>query len=113
MEANNMAAMREALVGLMDGICFHCDLSGDCKGTPCEKMQKAKAALAAPARNCDRYATADEALKAHKAAFEEDNFKNGECKLGCPGCDEFGTKCEVRWLLAPATERKGEDDGSK
>ena len=53
MEANNMKAMREALAGLIDGICFHCDLSEDCKGTPCEKMQKAKAALAKPPRACD------------------------------------------------------------
>ena len=42
------AAIREALVGLIDGICFHCDMSGGCKGVPCEKVQKAKAALSKP-----------------------------------------------------------------
>ena len=64
-------------------------------------------ALSAPARNCDLYATAEEALKAQQAAFEESNFENGECKLGCPGCDDFPIKCEVRWLFAPA-EKGGE-----
>lgn len=53
MDANNINEMREALAGLIDGICFHCDLSEDCKGAPCEKMQKAKAALAKPPRACD------------------------------------------------------------
>lgn len=52
-QIGNAAKMREALVGLIDGICFHCDMSEDCKGVPCEKMQKAKAALAAPPRQCD------------------------------------------------------------
>jgi hypothetical protein len=53
MEANNMKAIRDALAGLTDGICFHCDMSGDCKGVPCEKIQKAKAALSSPRLNCE------------------------------------------------------------
>lgn len=69
-----------------------------------EIIEIAEKAMAVPARNCDKYATANEALKAQQAAFDESNFENGECKLGCPGCDDFPIKCEVRWLFAPAKE---------
>jgi len=64
-------------------------------------------ALSAPARNCDLYASATEALKAQDVAFNEDNFKNGECKLGCPGCDDGLIDCKILWLFATAKERKG------
>ena len=53
MKAKDIYAIRKALAGLIDGICFHCDMSGDCKGVPCEKLQKAKAALASPRLNCE------------------------------------------------------------
>lgn len=43
--------------------------------------------LAAPARNCDRYSTADEALK----GWESDNKKPPE-------------QCFLQWLFAPARE---------
>lgn len=55
MKASNIKAIREALADLLDGTCFHCDLSEDCNGVPCEKVQNAKAALAAPPRNCDLF----------------------------------------------------------
>ena len=93
-----MVAMKEirdrAVAGVHSG-------SVDCY----EIIEIAEKAMAAPPRNCDKYATADEALKAQQAAFEESNFENGECKLGCPGCDDFPIKCEVRWLFA--TEKGG------
>ena len=67
----------------------------------------AKAALAAPPRNCDKYATADEALKAQEQMFNDSNFANGECKLGCPECDNPRVGCKIAWLFAPATEQEG------
>ena len=90
MEANNMKAMREALAGLIDGICFHCDLSEDCKGAPCEKMQKAKAALAAPPRNCDLY-------------------DNESCRMAyhLHGDGTMTMQAFADWLFAPATEQEG------
>ena len=67
----------------------------------------ARAALAAPPRNCDKYATADEALKAQEQMFNDSNFANGECKLGCPECDNPRVGCKIAWLYAPTTEQKG------
>ena len=97
----NAAKMREALGKLRAELWNNTVIAGKKKFT---LYEIADAALAAPARNCDLYATAEEALKAQQAAFEESNFENGECKLGCPGCDDFPTKCEVRWLFAPADQ---------
>ena len=54
-------------------------------------VDKAKAALAAPPRNCDKYATYDAA----KCAWYKE-----------PIATLFS-----RWLFAPATERKGDCDG--
>ena len=70
-------------------------------------IQEAEAALAEPARNCDKYATADEALKAQEQMFNDSNFANGECKLGCPECDNPRVGCKIAWLFAPATEKEG------
>ena len=66
----NAAAMREALVKMVDAVkayfgwddapAVH-DLNGP-DAFFCREMSKAIAALAAPARNCDRFKTAEEAL---------------------------------------------------
>ena len=60
---------------------------------------KAKHALSAPARNCDKFADAESARQAWL-----DDAENW---------DEFGSpKLELHeWLFALAAERKGEDDG--
>ena len=89
-QIGDAAKLREALVGLIDGICFHCDLSEDCKGVPCEKMQKAQAALAAHARNCDRPECATT-----KAAQDVWRKEDG------------GKTAYYDWLLAPATGKEG------
>ena len=94
----NAAAMREALAGLIDGICFHCDLSGDCKGEPCEKMQKAKAALAAPARNCDMYDNWYDANQTWERLPKDE--------LGYFVASNGVHECEQAWLFATA-EREG------
>ena len=78
-----------------------------------ELMLVIDAALAAPPRNCDRYATADEALKAQEQMFNDSNFANGECKLGCPECDNPRVGCKIAWLFALATEQEGGNDEQK
>ena len=78
-----------------------------------ELMLVINAALAAPPRNCDKYATADEALKAQEQMFNDSNFANGECKLGCPECDNPRVGCKIAWLFAPATEKEEETMDNK
>jgi hypothetical protein len=65
-----------------------------------------------PRRNCDRYATVDEAMDdfADKALIEEWNaLKAGKDR------DMLAVELFVftKWLYAPATEQEGESDGSK
>ena len=59
-----------------------------------------------PPRNCDRFATVDEARKAHEAVCE----KYGKCHNGCPLNNEehySAFDCFEAWLFAPATEQEG------
>ena len=93
MQANNMAAMREALE-----LFAHMNDDGYYDGSPVIKniVEKAKAALAAPPRNCDRFTDAESARRAW--LDDEDIW------------DEFGSpKLKLyEWLFAPATEQKRE-----
>ena len=76
----NAAALREALEKIArwdDGI--GADISNI-----------ARAALAAPARNCDRFATANDAVKGYIAAHPHDDE---------PDASTYGS-----WLFAPAAE---------
>ena len=94
----NAAAMSEALETILDKVN---GLDEECGVDPVEIRDIARAALAAPARNCDRFADAEAARQAWLADAEN--------------WDEFGSpKLELHeWLLAPAAERKGDGDGSK
>jgi hypothetical protein len=59
-----------------------------------------------PRRNCDRFATVDEARKAHEAICE----KYDKCHHGCPLNNEehySAFDCFEAWLFAPATEKEG------
>lgn len=59
--------------------------------------------FATPRRNCDRFATVDEARKTHEAICE----KYGKCHNGCPLNNEehySAFDCFEAWLFAPATE---------
>ena len=104
----NAAKLREALVGLIDGICFHCDMSGDCKGVPCEKMQKAKAALSAPPRNCD-VGTAEEQsdrYEAHCDAYHKATGTCDDCPIYKEECKMTGNipHCQLVWAQMPYEE---------
>ena len=59
------------------------------------------AALSAPPRNCDRFATVDEARKAHEE-YRGDYIMRASNKF------DFPMKFEA-WLLATATEKEGGD----
>ena len=107
----NAAAMREALEGCVHEMCERCDsymadnmqTHKPCPG--CVIVDKARAALAAPARNCDRFKTLDEAreafqdLRGHKILADVELWDS---------MDEAGAL--VRWLFAPA-KGKETDNG--
>ena len=67
----------------------------------------AESALSAPPRNCDRFATAAEAVAAHKQA--EQNCPPADC----PECPyivgrKSGVYCFEAWLFAPAAQEGGD-----
>lgn len=108
MEANNMAAMREALE-----LFAHMNDDGFYDKSPVVRsiVNKARAALAKPPRNCDAYQNKKDAEVA---------FLSEECSHPCGNCtvsDEYGCalvhECGVEWLFAPAKGKEGETDGSK
>ena len=84
---SNTTALREALTEFVDSIQWLCD--GDERGIFKKQfaplLSDARAALSASARNCDRFATAEEAFN----AWESDNKKPPE-------------QCFLQWLFAPA-----------
>lgn len=91
-QIGNAAAMRAALEGI-EGDCRILDRKdmweeeGECYYDALRDIrEKVSAALAAPARNCDRFATAEEAYAAWMPSVELDAI-----------CD---------WLFAPAKEGK-------
>ena len=100
----NAAAMREALTWCADlgeqiesktGEADVMDDAGDIADT-------ARAALSAPARNCDRFKTAKEAEAGFDAFCAE--VREGKCNpRDCSLPKSSGaTSCLVAWLLAPA-----------
>jgi hypothetical protein len=103
----NAAVMREALVAVKKSIDDIGKSSIDCDPTiimvaltqVCARLSaRIEQALAAPARNCDRFADAESARQAWL-----DDAENW---------DDFGSpKLELHeWLFAPAAERKGDGD---
>ena len=130
MEANDMAAMREAQAaincidtrGLKYLLCqlVEADIfDGGQINKTISAVDKAKAAidaaLAEPPRNCDRFADETDAQieflnevwlisVTKETALERDRFENWT--------DEMKS-AYAKWLLAPAKGQKGENDGSK
>lgn len=114
MQTNNK--LREALEYmfiLIDGrhLVLECETTEEISGVQ-GKLAEARAALAEPPRNCDRFATLDEARKAHEAICE----KYVKCHNGCPLNNEehySAFDCFEAWLFAPATEKEGGNDGNE
>lgn len=109
MEANNMAAMREALQTIHDRVN---SLDEECGVDPVEVRDIARAALAKPQRNCDRFTDELDAQLAflnevwlisidRETMTEQDAYENWTDEMRA----RYG-----RWLLAPATEQKGDND---
>lgn len=111
----NAAALREAVVALLDVLdSLGCDEStatlaafvpdmADSSARCLAAFRKAKAALAAPARNCDLFGGDPKMLNTawfDWTASPSGHDANGAAKMTFAG-----------WLLAPAAERKGEDYG--
>ena len=109
MEANNK--LREALKLCVDEMCDRCRELAAARGNPlpclsgCEPVRKAKFALLKPPRNCDRFGGDYKML--HMAWFDWTGSPSGQ------NADGTVKLTFAEWLLAPATERKGEADGSK
>ena len=101
MEANNIKAMRDALSDACYAMFNFLKTQSGGYEEMANALDKAKAALAAPPRNCDRFKTKEEAA----IAFAK------EKKQWIPQ--------QVLWELAPwldwlfATATKGATDGSK
>lgn len=90
-EFGDCAKLREALENLYDQICH-----GETEQHVAANRQMIRAALAAPPRNCDRFATADEAFHAWNNTVDT---PGGGTYVGL-----------MDWLYAPATEQEGGKD---
>ena len=107
-QLGDAAKLREALVQaelFVGNIVRHGHqtlVPGD-KCTACDGAEELRdmicAALAEPVRNCDRFATVDEARKAHEE-YRGDYIMRASNKF------DFPMKFEA-WLFAPATEKEG------
>ena len=99
-ECGDMAKLRE-----FARLVSHMNDDGYWNGSAsvCALVGKAKAALAAPPRNCDKYATYNDAMQAFDA-FVREQGKLGFINLYTES---------FKWLLATATEKKGVKDGNE
>lgn len=97
------AKLREALEFCVKGMCGFCRMDAEARGMTtecvngCEALRKAKAALAAPPRNCDIHTDFNDAIMtlANKRNWHDGKWNSERyCIL-------------ASWLLAPATEKEG------
>lgn len=93
----NAAAMREALSDACYAMFNFLKTQNGGYEEMANALDKAKATLSAPARNCDRFADEDDAFAAW-----HDSLNDG---------DVVSVRNAFRWLFAPAAERKGDGDG--
>ena len=99
--AGNNAAMREALEEIIQ---ISYDIE---RGFP-DVRAVAKAALSAPARNCDFLEFPRNEIDEQKIWDDYHKWCNRPRNRNI---DNFPLHSVVGWLLAPAAERKGEGDG--
>ena len=99
----NAAALREALVSFMPladyGVIQPRSVGEDDEYCFCVLKKMVRAALSAPARNCDRYKDAPSAYADFIVPWKLDGHLDD-----VPTLQDF-----ANWLLAPAAERKGEE----
>lgn len=117
MEMNNK--LREALVGLAQAVReFMATKSANFYPDVAIALEVANAALAAPPRNCDRFANEAEARKAFIVWYNTVFGLNGDKWREVSSCDLKRNINDIlhdyiEWLYAHATEQEGEPDGSK
>lgn len=104
-QLGDCAKMREALKLCVDEMCNRCRELAAARGNSlpclqgCEPVRKAKAALAAPPRNCDLPEVAKGQPKLAEQAWRVFKRSHKDSHL-----DAYGLLRCIRWLLAPATE---------
>ena len=114
----NAAAMREALSDACYAMFNFLKTQNGGYEEMANALDKAKAALAAPPRNCD-VGTAEEQAARMRAFCA----KNGLCRDGAYRCENCGFlhefRCELKWAQMPYVDggadyqEKGKADGSK
>ena len=97
----NAAATREALEAALP-IMRNCPFTHYNTNDVDAVVSKMEFALAKPARNCDRYATAVEAMEELKRVHSWCAKGNRRCLEDCPDCGK--TWCSLAWLFAAAEE---------
>ena len=106
-ERGNSAALRNALNLCVDEMCARCRDLAKARGNPapclngCEPVRKAKAALAAPVKNCE-VGTAKEQVKRWRR-FCNSMTTCGECPCH-KSYSEVVTDCFSRWAQMPYEE---------
>ena len=102
-QVGNAAKLREALKLCMDEMCNRCRDLAKARGNPapclngCEPVRKAKAALAAPPRNCDA-GTAEEQAK------RLNEWCNGRHCTFCRFKGGRPDECKLKWAQMPYKE---------
>lgn len=91
----NAAAMREALSDACYAMFNFLKTQNGGYEEMSNALDKAKAALAKPPRNCDKYNTADEAYAGFR--YFCDKSVCSECR-----CDQNTTTCRLSWLFSEA-----------
>ena len=106
----NSAALRNALNLCVDEMCARCRDLAKARGNPapclngCEPVRKAKAALAAPPRNCERFGSSTQARA---------EWYKTEVLPRVEGVVSGVEPPFVDWLFAPATEKEGGNNGNE
>lgn len=118
-ENGNVAALREALEELMKFTCNSCneryceedveEEDGTRYCSPCNAIIKARAALAAPVRNCD-VGTADKQVDRFKRFCYANRTPDNECSKECLFYDTSAVcYCQARWAQMSYEKKKEEN----
>lgn len=109
--AGNAAALRDALNDACHAMFEFLKKQHGGFSDMANALDKGKAALAAPARNCDRFFTAKKAMRAFDEMCEQtSSCRNDKCEVGQFRKTVGGPGCVPGWLFATMKE-KGTDNG--
>lgn len=95
-----ITAMRDDAVGEGGGVLVDDLVYESC----CNMLARIEAALAAPARPCDKYGDPVSAMAELKRRHHECAEEGHPCREDCPDCGK--EKCAITWLMSP--EKGGE-----